>query len=756
MSNYKQKVCLSETVGGKEISIDTGSIAKQAGGAVTTKLGGTVLLTTATCSSYDKPFNFIPMTVEYRERTYAAGKIPGGFFKREARPRDKETLYARMTDRPIRPLLPKSWRRDTMIYSLLISMDGKNDGGPLSMTGASCALLLSDLPFTEAVAGVRIARNAETKEWVLFPTFEERENVDVEMIVAGKKGAVLMVEGGATQVPEAVVLEALTKAQEAIEKLCDLQYRVVEEAKKQGRVIEKIKVEEQAVPEPVTGWVREKATEDVKKHLHKGYKEKNALGDALGTIKDALVEEWEKTHAGNEENLEQTKLIGNILGDIKAEEGRKMIIDEGVRTDGRKLDEVRAISIDTDVLPCTHGSTVFTRGETQALVTTTLGTPGDAQVMDELEGDYKDRFMLHYNFPGWSVGEVKPERGPGRREIGHGTLAKRALVSLLPDQDDFPYTIRIVSDITESNGSSSMASVCGGSLAMFDAGVPLKAACAGVAMGLMMEGDKYAILTDIAGLEDHVGDMDFKVAGTREGITAVQMDIKVNGLKLEVLEKALTQALQGRLHILDKMAEAMETPRAELSQNAPRLLRLQIPVAKIGALIGPGGKNIRRMIEEYSVEIDVEDDGSVFVGGVDAGSVAQAKAEIEGMTAEPEIGKIYKGRVVSCVEFGAFVEIMPGREGLLHISQIDVNRVDKVTDVLTEGQEIEVKCLECSPEGKIRLSRKAVIKPGSELEGGGGGAPRRDSRGGGRDRDKRGGGGGRDRGRGPRPQTSRR
>ena len=744
MANKIQAICLSETIGGKEVSIQSGTLAKQAGGSVTMHLGGTLLLCTATAAKTTKNVNFTPLTAEYRERTYAAGKIPGGFFKREGRPRDKETLYARAIDRPIRPML-HGIDRETMIYALLMSFDGKNDPGPLGITGCSAALLLSDVPFPEPVSAVRVGRLKETQEIVIFPTNEEREKLDLEMIVAGKKGAILMVEGGAAQVPEDVVIEALRLAQIEIDKLCDLQRRLVDEHVKAGRKIEKFKPAERKLPEQFTKLIDERARGEVREILHAGIRGKDPFNARFRALREKLAAEivekakTDSTWAGLEAH------VNEAVEGLKGEEGRRMIIEEKRRPDGRALDEVRPISIMAPVLPCTHGSVAFTRGETQAVVTATLGTPGDMQIMDELEGEYKERFLLHYNFPGYSVGEVKPERGPGRREIGHGALARRALLPLLPAEEDFPYTIRIVSDITESNGSSSMASVCGGSLSMFDAGVPLKAACAGVAMGLCMEGDKYSILTDIAGLEDHEGDLDFKVAGTREGVTAVQMDMKVGGISLKILSEALEQAKQGRLHILGKMEEALSQPRKELSPFAPRLIKVMIPVDKIGALIGPGGKNIRRIIEEYGVDVDVEDDGSVFVGGVDAAAVERARSEIEGMTAEPEIGAIYKGRVVSCVEFGAFVEIMPGREGLLHISQIDVNRVERVTDVLKEGQEIEVKVLEVSHEGKIRLSRKAVISPGSEKNdsgpsgggrdrrpGNGGGGPRRGGREGGR------------------------
>ncbi|MBI5244458.1 MAG: polyribonucleotide nucleotidyltransferase [Elusimicrobia bacterium] len=710
-----QAICLSETIGGKEISIQTGTLAKQAGGAVTVHIGGSVILTTATVAPTPKVVNFVPLTIEYRERTYAAGKIPGGFFKREARPRDKETLYARLTDRPIRPLFPEGWNHETMVYTLVVSSDTKNDPGPLSILAGSAALMLSDAPFAGPVAGVRVA--LIKGQFVLFPTMEERTDCELEIVVAGKKGAILMVEAGAREAAEDQVLKAIEVAQEAIDRLCGLQMRLVAEAEKAGRKIVKREVAPPQFPEPVHGFVRARALDAIRALLHAGYKLKHEFGDRIKALEGELVEEVQKKAATEPAFVAQEAHVHAIVHDITAEEGRKMILEERMRPDGRGFDEVRPITVMVPALPCTHGSAVFTRGETQALATATLGTPEDMQIMDELEGEYKDRFMLHYNFPAYSVGEVKPERGPGRREIGHGALAKRALLPLLPGEEQFPYTIRIVSDILESNGSSSMASICGGSLALFDAGVPMKAPCAGVAMGLFMEGGRHVILTDIAGLEDHVGDMDFKVAGTRSGVTALQMDIKVDGVSLGIMREALEQARKGRLVILEKMLAALPSPRPELSPMAPRLIRLQIPVDKIGALIGPGGKNIRRMIEEYSVNIEVEDDGGVFISGLDAAAIGRAQAEVESIYKEAEVGKIYKGRVVSCVEFGAFVEIMPGKEGLLHISQIDVQRVNKVTDVLKEGDMVEVKVLEVSREGKIRLSRKAVLAPGSEGDG---------------------------------------
>jgi polyribonucleotide nucleotidyltransferase len=707
-----QKISLQETVGGKTITLQTGTIAKQAGGSVTAHMGDTVTLSAATAAWTAKTGDFVPLTSEYRERTYAAGRIPGGFFKRETRPRDKETLTARQIDRPIRPLFPKSWRFETMVHTLVLSTDLVNDADVVAINGASAALMLSDIPWAGPVAAVRIARI--NGELVLFPTFEERDTAEMELVVAGKKGALLMVEGSAKEVPEEVFTQALETASAAIDKLCDLQLKLVAASEASGRKVVKREVPKVERPAAVVEFVTKKIHGGIVAVLHAKHPTKETFSAAVDAVWEPVAQELAAITDTASPLFGGQAHVSAIADDILHKEGRRVILEEGLRPDGRKFDEIRQITINMGVLPRVHGTVLFTRGQTQALVTATLGTPGDMQIMDELEGEYKERFLLHYNFPGFSVGECKPERGPGRREIGHGALARRSLAVLLPDEEQFAYTIRLVSEILESNGSSSMASVCGGSLALFDAGVPMKAACAGIAMGLVLEGEKYAILTDIAGLEDHNGDLDFKVAGTTKGITGFQMDMKVEGLKLSILKEALEQARRGRLFILDKMNAALAEPRKELSAYAPRLLRLQIPVDKIGALIGPGGKNIRRMIETYGVEIDVEDDGSVFIGGVDADGCAKAQAEVEALTLEAEVGKIYKGRVVSIKEFGAFVEIFPGKEGLLHISQIDVKRVARVEDALREGDEVEVKCLEVDNDGKIRLSRKAVISPGSE------------------------------------------
>ncbi|MBI5622841.1 MAG: polyribonucleotide nucleotidyltransferase [Elusimicrobia bacterium] len=725
-----QKINLTEQVGDKTVSVQTGTLAKQAGGAVTVHLGDTVVLSTVTAQKNPKDVGFIPLTSEYRERTYAAGRIPGGFFKRESRPREKEILSSRLVDRPIRPLFPEGWRYETMVHTIVLSVDGQNDSDVLSITGGSAALMLSDIPWNGPVSAVRVA--LVEGAIVMFPTFEQREKAELEIVVAGKKGALLMVEGTAREVPEDVFINALDAASKVIDRLCDLQLKLVADSEASGRKVAKRAVDAKTAPKPVTDYITGKALEPIKTAL-RGKFDKFGLDSAISGIKEGIVKEIETAAAEHPDMVSWLPYVGRVIEDITYTESRAMVLNDRVRPDGRAFNEVRPISIMLPVFAKLHGSAVFTRGQTQSLSSVTLGSPADMQIMDVLEGEYKERFLLHYNFPSFSVGEVKPERGPGRREIGHGALAQRSLVPLLPPDEEFPYTIRVVSEILESNGSSSMATVCGGSLALFDAGVPMKAACAGVAMGLVYENGKYAILTDIAGIEDHNGDMDFKVAGSERGITGFQMDMKVEGLSISIMKEALEAARQGRLHILGKMNEVISKPREALSPNAPRLYRLQIPMDKIGALIGPGGKNIRRLIETYGVEVDVEDDGSVFITGVDSDGCDKAKAEVEALTVEAEVGKIYKGRVVSIKEFGAFVEIFPGREGLLHISQIDVTRVNRVEDVLKEGDEVEVKVLEVDNDGKIRLSRKAILAPGSENEGGG--RPSRDREG------NRGGGG---------------
>ncbi len=706
-----QKISLQETVGGKTLCLQTGTIAKQAGGSVTVHLGETVVLSVATASWTPKDADFVPLTSDYRERTYAAGRIPGGFFKRENRPREKEILSSRLIDRPIRPLFPSGWNFETMVQSIVLSTDSQSDADVVAINGASAAIMLSDIPWNGPVGAVRIVRR--NGAFVLFPTFEEREDAELELVVAGKKGALLMVEGSGHEVGEDVFAQALETASQAIDKLCDLQLRLVKESEASGRKVAKREPSKFEHPAAVVAHVKPKAQQALNAALHAKL-DKAGLDERVDALKETLKKEVEEFARTKPEFADGVKHVSAIIEDVLYDESRRVCLEDRVRPDGRRFDEIRPITIQTPVFARLHGSVLFTRGQTQAFVSATLGSPGDMQVMDVLEGEYKERFMLHYNFPGFSVGEVRPERGPGRREIGHGALARRSLVPLLPPEEEFPYTIRLVSDIFESNGSSSMASVCGGSLALFDAGVPMKSACAGIAMGLVLEGDKYAILTDIAGVEDHNGDMDFKVAGTTLGITGFQMDMKIEGLSIKIMKEALEQAKKARLFILDKMNAALDKPRPELSTYAPRLMRIQIPQDKIGALIGPGGKNIRRLTETYGVEVEVEEDGSVFIAGTDADACEQAKAEVEALSQEAEVGKIYKGRVVSIKEFGAFVEIFPGREGLLHISQIDKTRVARVEDVLKEGDQVEVKVLEVDEGGKIRLSRKAVLYPGSE------------------------------------------
>ena len=716
---FNQKISLQETVGGKTITLQTGTLAKQAGGAVTVHLDETIVFCAATVQKNPKDVMFVPLTSDYRERAYATGRVPGGFFKREMRPRDKETLTSRLIDRPIRPLFPEGWNFETSVQSIVVQCDLKNDPDVLGITGASCALMLSDAPWAGPVGGLRICR--VNGAFIIFPTWEERALADLELIVAGKKDALLMVEGSAQEVSEEVFAEALDLAQKEINKLCDLQLNLLKQSEASGRKITKKYPKTVEIPAAVTALVKAKCEDGIKNAL-RAKLDKHGLDAQVDALKDAVKKELDEKKA-DPAYLDGSKWVGKIVEDILYTQSRALTLDAKQRPDGRGFEEIRPIEIMMQPFARLHGSVVFQRGQTQAFCSATLGTPGDMQIMDVIEGEYKERFMLHYNFPSFSVGEVRPERGPGRREIGHGALARRSIAALLPPVDEFPYTLRIVSEIWESNGSSSMASVCGGSLALFDAGVPMKAACAGIAMGLVLEGGKYAVLTDIAGIEDHNGDMDFKVAGSRNGITGFQMDMKIEGLSISIMKEALAQAKRGRLFILDKMDAILPEPRKELSPNAPRLYRIKIPSDKIGALIGPGGKNIRRIQETYGVNIDVEDDGSVFVAGTDPIGCDQAKAEVEALTLEAEIGKIYKGHVVSIKEFGAFVEIFPGKEGLLHISQIDVKRIARVEEVLKIGDEVDVKVLEIDSDGKIRLSRKAVLAPGSENDTPG---PRRD------------------------------
>ena len=680
---------------GRPLSIETGRLAKQTSGAALVQYGETVVLVTAVASdSAREGIDFFPLTVDYQERTYAAGKIPGGFFKREGRPAEREVLTSRIVDRAIRPLFPKGFACETQIVASVLSVDRENDADTLALIGASAALHVSDIPFGGPIAGVRIGRLHG--ELVVNPLQSQFQDSDINLFVAAGRDAIVMVEGGARIVSEEDMLEALFLAQEAAAPVLDVQDELVRVAGKPKRQF----------AEPVTDTeladrVRAAATQKlsgaltIAAKLERGAAIKSAKKEAT----EALGEEFADRGGEVAEALE--KLTGEIM--------RTAIVDKSQRVDGRGLTDIRPISCEVGMLPRTHGSALFTRGETQALAVATLGTSADEQRVDALIGEQYRKFMLHYNFPPFSVGEARPMRNPGRREIGHGALAERALLAVLPAGNEFPYTIRVVSEILESNGSSSMATVCSGALSLMDAGVPIVAPVAGIAMGLIKEGEEVRILSDILGDEDHLGDMDFKVAGTADGITALQMDIKIAGVTREIMRQALYQARDGRLHILGKMAESLETPREQVAEHAPRILTLKIKPDKIRDLIGPGGKMIRSIVEETGVKIDVEDDGTVSIASSDGDSMDRAISKVEAVTADAEIGKLYTGTVKKVVDFGAFVEILPGKEGLVHISQLAPERVRQVTDIVDEGDEITVKVLEIDRQGKIRLSRREAL-----------------------------------------------
>ncbi|MEX1127165.1 MAG: polyribonucleotide nucleotidyltransferase [Vicinamibacterales bacterium] len=686
--------------GGKTLTLETGRLAKQADGAVIVRQGDTMVLVTA-CADPNPRENvdFLPLTCDYRENTYASGRIPGGFFKREGKPPEKEVLTSRLIDRPIRPLFPDGWRNESQIIALVLSADELNDSDVLAITGASAALALSSIPQSRTIAGVRVGH--ADGAFIINPTYEQRKRSTLDLLVAGSKDGIVMVEAGAKEVPEEQMVEALEAAHAAIKEIVAGIDALAAQAGKSKRVPAAKKAISKELVADVEGKVLEplSAAMRIKGKLENYATVDKVISDFVAGLPD-----------DDAERKADSKAIAKGLKDkiLRAE-----ILERGQRLDGRKFDEIRNITIEVGVLPRTHGSCLFTRGETQALVTATLGTADDQQKVETVDGETWKRFMLHYNFPPFSVGEVKFLRGPGRREIGHGALAERSLFAMMPAEEDFPYTVRVVSEILESNGSSSMASVCGGSLAMMDAGVPLKAPVAGVAMGLVMneETGKYAILSDIAGAEDHYGDMDFKVTGTATGITALQMDIKVAGITTEVMRKALEQARQGRLHILEKMQVTLAQSRADVSRHAPRIVTIRIPVDKIRDVIGPGGKMIRSIIERTGVKIDVEDDGRVNVASADEASAAKAIAIIQELTATPELNKTYLGKVQRITDFGAFVEIMPGLDGLLHVSEIAHYRVKDVRDEMKEGEQVMVKVINIDPSGKIRLSRKVLLSP---------------------------------------------
>jgi len=681
---------------GRKFSLEMGKVAKQADGAMWVRFADTVVLVTAVAAKEPREgIDFFPLTVDYQEKAYAAGKIPGGFFKREGRPGDKATLTSRLIDRSLRPLFPKSFRNEVQIIATVLSADQENDPDILALVGASCALYQSEIPFGGPVAAVRVAR--VNGDFVINPTYAQLDESDLEVVVAGTEDAVMMVEGGAKEVAEETMLEAIARGHQGLLPLIEIQKELA------ARIgVKKMEFPVFSLEESIISRVRELLGEKIKSLALVAEKEqqKGRREDLLVELSERLAEEAEEVRASARQAFDF----------IEREEMRRMILSESRRADGRGLKEVRPISIEVGLLPRTHGSALFTRGQTQALVTTTLGTVEDEQRIDDIEEETTKRFMLHYNFPPFSVGEVRFMRGPGRREIGHGALAEKALLRVLPSQEQFPYTLRIVSDILESNGSSSMATVCGASLSLMDAGVPIRAAVAGLAMGLVKEADRFAVLTDIQGLEDHLGDMDFKVAGTQEGITALQMDIKVAGVTQEVMRQALQQAREARFQVLEEMSRAISEPRDSLSPYAPRIITIRVPVDKIREVIGPGGKVIRGIIDETGVKMDVSDDGTVTIASVDEAAAQKALSMVAKIVEVPEVGKVYLGKVKKIVEFGAFLEILPNTDGLLHISQIAEHRVKKVEDELSLGQEVTVKVVDIDRQGKIRLSRKEVLR----------------------------------------------
>ncbi len=682
-------------IGKHKLIFETGKLAKQANGSVMVRYGDTMVLVTAVAGGVREDIDFFPLSVEYREKSFAAGKIPGGFFKREGKPSDKEVLSARLIDRPIRPLFPDEYLNDTQVAAFVYSFDYENDPDVIAACGASAALAVSDIPFLEPIGEVRVGRI--NGEYIINPSHQEIEYSDIELVVAGTESSIMMVEGEAKEIGEEEMLNALKFAHEEIKKIVQVQNELRELCGKPKMTVEKKVIDENLLND-VNALAKDKFSAIVSSVLAKEERA-NKNNELEEEVLAALAEKYP----------EQEKVIKSILHDMEKDLMRKRILEEGLRLDGRNTKQIRPITCELGILPRPHATALFTRGETQSLTTLTLGTKQDEQIIDGLQNEYKKRFILHYNFPPFSVGEVGRFSGVGRREVGHGNLAERSLKNILPEEEKFPYMIRLNSDILESNGSSSMATVCAGSLALMEGGVPIKAAIAGIAMGLIKEGEQYAILSDILGNEDHLGDMDFKVAGSDKGITGLQMDIKIQGISYEIMEKALAQAKEGRLHILGIMNEAIPVPNPNISKYAPTLLSTKIPVDKIGTVIGPGGKVIQKIQKEYSVEISIEEDGTVSIAGTDSKLAKEAKEYIKLMVAEPEVGKIYNGKVVKIAEFGAFVEILPGTQGLLHISQIDLKKIAKVTDVLKEGEMVKVKLL--SIEGnKFSLSRKVLLK----------------------------------------------
>ncbi len=682
-------------IGKQKLIIETGKLAKQANGSVMVRYGDTMVLVTAVKGELRPDIDFFPLSVEYREKSFAAGKIPGGFFKREGKPTDKEVLSGRLIDRPIRPLFPDEYKNDTQLAAFVYSFDNENDPDVIAACAASAALCVSDIPFLEPIGEVRVGRI--NGEFIINPTFKEIEASDMELVVAGTESSIMMVEGEAKEVSEKELLDALAFAQVEIKKIIEVQKELQALCGKA-----KITVEPKVINSDLVNDINALAF-DKFKAIVASVLAKEERSDKNKELTNEVVA------ALAEKYPDQEKAIKEIMHDLEKDLMRKRILEEGMRLDGRNTTQIRPISVELGILPRPHGTALFTRGETQSLTTLTLGSKGDEQVIDGLQDEYKKRFLLHYNFPPFSVGETGRFSGVGRREVGHGNLAERSLKNIIPADDKFPYIIRLNSDILESNGSSSMATVCAGSLALMDGGVPIKCAVAGIAMGLVKEGDQFAVLSDILGNEDHLGDMDFKVCGSTEGITGFQMDIKIQGISFEIMEKALQQAKEGRLHILGIMNGAIAEARPNISNFAPRIYTTKIPTDKIGSVIGPGGKVIQKIQKDYCVEINIEEDGTVSIAGQDAKLAKEAKELIKAMTTEPEVGKNFNAKVISIKEFGAFVEFLPGIQGLLHISQIDNKKVAKVTDVLKEGETIRVKLIAIE-NGKFSLSRKVLLK----------------------------------------------
>lgn len=698
----QEKQSFSMDWAGRKLTVEVGQLAKQANGAVLVRYEETAVLSTATASKAAKSVDFFPLTVNYEERLYAVGKIPGGFIKREGRPSEKAILASRLIDRPIRPLFADGFRNEVQVVSIVMSVDQDCSSEMAAMFGSSLALCVSDIPFEGPIAGVVVGR--VDGEFVINPTVVQLEKSDINLIVAGTKDAINMVEAGADEVPEETMLKAIMFGHEEIKKLIAFQEKIVEHVGK-----EKLEVELYELDANIEAEVRQMCETELKSAIQVA--EKHAREDAIQAVKDKVVLVFEEREESDEALLKQ---VQEVLSKLVKEEVRRLITEEKVRPDGRKVDEIRPLSSEVGILPRTHGSGLFTRGQTQALSVCTLGALGDVQILDGLGIEESKRFMHHYNFPQFSVGETGPMRGPGRREIGHGALGERALEPVIPEESKFPYTIRLVSEVLESNGSTSQASICASTLAMMDAGVPLKAPVAGIAMGLVKAGEHYTILSDIQGMEDFLGDMDFKVAGTAKGVTALQMDIKIEGLSREILEEALQQAKRGRMHILDSMMATISQPREALSKYAPKILTMAINPDKIRDVIGPSGKQINKIIEETNVKIDIEQDGTIFISSTDEVMNKKARKIIEDIVREVEPGQIYLGKVKRIEKFGAFLEIFNGKDGLVHISELAEERVRKVEDVLSIGDEVLVKVVDIDNQGRVNLSRKAVLKEQKE------------------------------------------